>query len=89
MVNVVGNHFAGPDLPFKVSKSAMILNADGDGVLLIGGWNGDETKASNAILELRVDSNSWTLTENTLAEGRQYPLAFAISPELSDCGKYS
>ena len=68
----------------------MILNADGDGVLLIGGWNGDETKASNAILELRVDSDSWTLMENTLAEGRQYPLAFAISPELSDCcGKYS
>ena len=88
MVNI-DNHFTGPDLPFKVSKSAMILNADGDGVLLIGGWNGDESKASNAILELRVDSDSWTLMENTLAEGRQYPLAFAISPELSYCGKYS
>ena len=63
----------------------MITNPKGDGVILIGGWNIQAGTVSNAILEFK-DGN-WIKLNETLKFGRQYPLAFPVPLDLTNCGK--
>lgn len=74
----------GPKLPFRVSKSAMASNYDGNGVILVGGWNYDAGKESDVMLEYKLDK--WRTLDDTLRFGRQYPLALSLPFELTSCG---
>ena len=78
----------GPNLPFGVSKSAMMSNKNEDGVILIGGWNIQTGTVSNSLLELKINSDSWKRLDDTLRFGRQYPLALSIPLQLAKCSKY-
>ena len=58
----------GPSLPYGLS-STMAESPDGRGVILFGGWSG-ENGYEKRILELRAGANSWTILDITLENGR-------------------
>ena len=76
----------GPKLPYNVSKAAMITNPEGNGLILVGGWNANIGKPSNIILELKNNESTWEKLKATLHFGRQYPLIIPISKKQSKCG---
>ena len=55
----------GPSLPYGLSASAMTESPDGKGVLLFGGFNGEDS--TREILELRGGTN-WTILDVNLQE---------------------
>ena len=63
----------------------MITNPKGDGVILIGGWNIQAGTVSNVIMEFK--NGNWIKLDETLKQGRQYPLAFSVPLDLTRCGK--
>ena len=60
--------FAGPSLPYSLSRSAMATSPDGGGVILFGGYNGDDRE--DTILELRYGSNQWIELPQKLKQPR-------------------
>ena len=60
----------------------MINNPNGDGLILVGGWNANIGKPSNVILELKNNESVWEKTNATLFFGRQYPLGCFIVPKV-------
>ena len=62
--------FAGPELPYKLSNSAMATSPDGGGVILFGGYNGDKRAREDTILELRFDADEWTVLPQKLNQPR-------------------
>jgi len=57
-------------LPYKVYDSAMATSPDGGGVILFGGWNPDKKIKEDDLLELRFDSDSWTMLPQKLQQPR-------------------
>ena len=67
--------FAGPELPFKLSNSAMATSPDGGGVILFGGssYGGIDT-----ILELRFNAYEWTELPQKLNQPRNSHVVIPI-----------
>ena len=63
--------FAGPSLPYKLSWSAMATSPDGGGVILFGGYNGNNGDREDKILELRFGANEWTILPQKLNPPRK------------------
>ena len=63
--------FTGPELPYKLSNSAMVTSPDGRSVILFGGWNGDTNFNVDTILELRFGADNWTILPQKLKQPRQ------------------
>ena len=63
--------FAGPSLPYKLAQSAMATSPDGGGVILFGGWNIDKYVFEDTLLELRYDSDKWTVLPQKLNQPRK------------------
>ena len=57
-------------MPYKVYDSAMATSPDGGGVILFGGWNPDKKIKEDDLLELRFDSDSWTMLPQKLQQSR-------------------
>ena len=57
----------GPSLPYGLRSSSMAESPDGRGVILFGGWSGENEKR---ILELRAGANSWNILDITLENAR-------------------
>ena len=62
--------FAGPELPYKLGRSAMATSPDGGGVILFGGYNDDKNTYEDTILELRFDADEWTELPQKLNQPR-------------------
>ena len=67
----------------------MINSLNGDGLILVGGWNANIGKPSNVILELKNNGSDWEKSNSALYFGRQYPLILPISKKHSKCGEYT
>ena len=67
---------SGPKLPFKLSASAMVTSPSGKGVIIIGGYNWNERKNSNALLELK--GPCWIPLKQTLQHARTSHVAIPI-----------
>ena len=67
--------FAGPELPYKLSRSAMATSPDGGGVILFGGWS---YAYKDTILELRFDADEWTELPQKLNQPRQQHVVIPI-----------
>ena len=48
----------------------MFTSPNGGGVIIAGGWNGDVRKHSSDIIELRSDTQNWTILEQKLNQPR-------------------
>ena len=70
--------FAGPELPYKLSDSAMATSPDGGGVILFGGYNRDRNGKEDTILELRYDADEWTILPQKLKHPRQEHVVIPI-----------
>ena len=73
--------FPGPKLPFKLSESAMVPSPSGRGLVVIGGWNDNEGKDSNVLLELKGSSMEWVPLKQTLEYARDEHVAIPIPDE--------
>ena len=60
----------------------MVCSPNGDGVIVIGGWNSEIGKDSVEVLELKNDSNEWQMLETKLQFGRRFHVALPISTEI-------
>ena len=62
----------GPEFPYKVDEisNAMFTSPNGGGVIIAGGFNGDMGTTSD-IIELRSDTQNWTILEQKLNQPRQ------------------
>ena len=69
-------------MPYGLSGSAMVCSPNGDGVIVIGGWNSEIGKDSVEVLELKTDSNEWQMLETKLQFGRRFHVALPISTEI-------
>ena len=56
----------GPELPYKMSGSAMVSSPDGKGIILIGGYNRDFGIANKFLYELRPEKFTWQKLSQTL-----------------------
>ena len=77
--------FSGPKLPFQLSGSVIVSTPNANSLLLIGGYNWNESSFSSAIYELSGDSiNSlqWTLLQHKLRYPREGHLAFHIPDDI-------
>ena len=72
----------GPKLPFKMYDSAMVTSPDGQGVLLVGGYNDDTNEVTNLILELNGETMEWNFLKQTLKWPRKGHVAFQIPDSL-------
>ena len=78
----------GPELPYGIYHSAMAPSPDGNGVILVGGW--DSVKYLDSILELKADGQGWVGSWTTLSTKLQYTRrSHIVIPVLMDreiCG---
>ena len=66
-------------MPFELWNSAMVTSPSGKGVVVIGGWNYNEGKTSNALLELKgISSKEWVPLKQTLKHAREQHVAISI-----------
>ena len=57
----------------------MVTSPSGKGVIVIGGYNKDEGKKSNALLELKgISSKEWIPLKQTLQHARREHVAISI-----------
>ena len=70
--------FAGPSLPYKLYDSAMATSPDGGGVILFGGWTGDNKAYEDKILELRFGANEWSVLTQKLNQPRSEHVVIPI-----------
>ena len=73
--------FPGPKLPFQLEGSAMVPSPSGRGLVVIGGYNGNEGKSSNVLLELKGSSMEWVPLKQTLEYARYRHVAIPIPDE--------
>ena len=71
--------FAGPSLPYGLSRSTMATSPDGGGVILFGGYNYDKSAKEDTILELRYDSDKWTTLPQKLKQPRAFHVVIPIT----------
>ena len=70
---------SGPKLPFKLGGSEMVTSPSGKGVIVIGGFNQNECKHSNALLELKgISSKDWVPLKQTLQHARNSHVVIQI-----------
>ena len=62
----------GPELPYRLSRSAMATSPDGNGVILVGGRISSYPYYSDSILELKADGQGWVGAWTTLSTKLQY-----------------
>merc|ERR1712150_78865 len=72
----------GPSLPYGLSGSSMVCSPQGDGVIVIGGWNSEIGRDSVDVLELKNNSKEWKMLETKLQFGRRFHVALPISIEI-------
>ena len=73
----------GPPLPYGIWGCAMAPSPDGDGVILIGGYDGSEYLDS--ILELKSDGQGWVGSWTTLTTKLKFPrYRHVVIPVLMD-----
>ena len=77
--NLYFNIFAGPSLPYGLIFSAMATSPDGGGVILFGGYNGDKSAREDTLLELRYDSDKWTILPQKLNQRRSQHVVIPIT----------
>ena len=70
--------FAGPELPYKLSGSAMATSPDGGGVILFGGYIADKYAKEDTLLELRYDANEWKILPQKLKQLRSQHVVIPI-----------
>ena len=77
--------FTGPELPYGIWRSAMATSPDGNGVILVGGYNN-----LDSILELKADGQGWVGAWTTLSTKLQYPryghIIFPVLMDKNICG---
>ena len=56
----------------------MVTSPSGKGVIVIGGCNEDESKLSNALLELKDNSREWVPLKKTLQHARKAHVVIPI-----------
>ena len=78
---------SGPKLPYKLGYQPLMLSSpNGSGVILIGGWNPNQNKSSNNLLELpNTLATEWTILNQTLQNRKTFPVAFYIPDNLTKC----
>ena len=72
-------------MPFKVYGSTMVTSPCGKGVILIGGYNRNERKESDVLLELTghsVDTLKWIILEQKLKYPRCRHVSYLIPDDL-------
>ena len=62
----------------------MATSADGNGVMVIGGYNGEKMKRSKDLFEFRAGSKKWTPFVQKLQYDRSFPVVIPI-PDSSTC----
>ena len=75
----------GPDMPQACTAGSMITSPDGQGVILLGCYDGNY---SNVIYELSgsLDGNlEWKVLPQKLNHARDLTVAMLIPDELTDC----
>ena len=72
-------------MPFQLRNSAIVNTPSGQGIILIGGYNGSYRQYSNALLELKGNSEEWIHLEQKLQFPREQHVAFHIPEELTSC----
>ena len=68
----------------------MISSRKGKSLIVIGGWNTVLKKPSEEIFEFQFKHSKWLWTKmnkRISSPGRQYPLAFHLPLQLSNCCK--
>ena len=71
------NLLLGPTLPFSSTGYTMVTSPDGQGVMVIGGYNEDEDDHSS-IYELRGNPLRWTLLKQKLKYPRKWHVSIPI-----------
>ena len=66
-------------MPYGLIYSAMATSPDGGGVILFGGYNGDKSANEDTLLELRYDSDKWTILPQKLFHPRQKHVVIPIT----------
>ena len=79
------NIYIGPKLPYKLRGSAMITSPTGRGVVVIGGYNHNEYKYSNAVLELTDNAKKWITLEQSLQYSRSNHITIPVPDEFTNC----
>ena len=79
--------FPGPKLPFQLSFSSMVPSPSGRGLVVIGGWNDNEGKHSNVLLELKGSSMEWVPLKQTLQYARHCHVAIPIPDDWEYCSR--
>ena len=69
-------------MPYGLSGSSMVCSPQGDGVIVIGGWNSEIGRDSVDVLELKNNSKEWKMLETKLQFGRRFHVALPISIEI-------
>ena len=62
----------GPELPYRLTESAMATSPDGNSVILVGGRD-SSYNILDSILELKADGQGWVGAWITLSTKLQYP----------------
>ena len=76
---------SGPRLPYKLRGAAMVTSPSNKGVVVIGGYNHNEYKYSNSLLELNSNYMKWVQLEQTLQYARSNHVAFPIPDDFTNC----
>ena len=66
-------------MPYTLWGSAMATSPDGGGVILFGGYNWDKRAEEDTILELRYDSDKWTILPQKLNQRRSQHVVIPIT----------
>ena len=69
----------------------MITSPTGRGVVVIGGYNHNEYKYSNAVLELTDNAKMWITLEQSLQYSRSNHITIPVPDEFTNClpGEFS
>ena len=65
----------------------MVTSPNGDGVVLLGGYNSKAYKYSKAIIELKGTTLKWVTLNQTLRYPRKWHVALPIPDELTTCSE--
>lgn len=80
--------FVGPKLPYKIRTASMVTSPDGEGVVLIGGFNVNANQYSQGLIELRgssIETLEWKFLEQSLTFQRRNHVSFPIPDEMTNC----
>ena len=87
--NNIQQNLSGPKLPFQLDNAtnAMVTSPNGQGVIIIGGYNHSRMTYSDVFLELKVVGNElkWVQMKSTLKNSRYRHLAIPVPNDFFDC----